>query len=155
MIDRAGLAQRLRQERAIAVWSRVAGPDLAARSRALEVRDGTLWVGVENAAWAAQMSFLRSELLERLRAEGAAVAAIQFRLARLARGSDPAAPAAPRPTLPPPATREVRLADRLAAPLEDQQLAGLWRSLVLTGLRRSRGRADAGALDGAPSHEEG
>ncbi len=137
------------------MWNRVAGPELAARSRALEVRDGTLWVGVENAAWAAQLSFLRSDLLHRLQAEGATVAAIQFRLARLERWRRDDGGQQVARALPAPRPGEMRLAEQLAAPLPDLRLAEAWRALVLAGLRRSRGRAEAPAETALPAEAAG
>jgi hypothetical protein len=144
IVRRAGIEERLRQERAVVVWPRVAGPELSRRSRALEVRDGVLWVGVESAAWAAQLSFLRSEILRRLHAEGATVSAVRFRLARMERqlARDPTEPAAP--ALPPLRPRERHLAETLAAPIADVRVADAWRSLVETGLRRARARAEEG-----------
>ncbi len=141
MLGRAGLAERLRQERAVTLWKYVAGPALAVRSRALEERDGTLWVGVESAAWAAQLSFLRSDLLRRLQAEGATVAAIQFRLARTQVSAEAGEAESPPRSLPAPRPGDQRLAEHLASPLPDPRLAEAWRALVVAGLRRSRGRA--------------
>ena len=118
----------------------MAGPDLSRRSRALEVRDGVLWVGVENAAWAAQLSFLRTELLQRLQAEGATVKAVQFRLARMqTRGDD----ATVTPALPPARAQDRALAEAHATPIGDPDLANAWRSLMIAGLRRSRTAAAA------------
>jgi hypothetical protein len=125
----------------VGLWSRIAGPDLSRRSRALEVRGGVLWVGVDNAAWAAQLSFLRTELLERLQAEGATVSAIQFRLGRSGRGSGGDEAEAPAHRLPPAQPAERSVAEALAAPIADPRLAEAWRALVETGLRRTRARS--------------
>jgi hypothetical protein len=138
-LERAGLAERLRQERAVALWATVAGPELARRTRAVAVREGVLWVAVRNAAWAGQLAFLRSTLVERLQAAGATVQGVHFSVGAPGAddGSDeddPAAPAAP-PALT--AAEEAAIV-RLCAPVTDTALAAAWRRVVRAGWRRSR-----------------
>lgn len=51
---------------AVARWSDVVGPDIAAHVTALRMEDGTLVVQAESTAWAHQMRLLNAQVLERL-----------------------------------------------------------------------------------------
>lgn len=53
------------------LWPRVAGPELAEHTLALGVQGGTLLVAVRDGTWATQLAFFRTELVGRLKAEGA------------------------------------------------------------------------------------
>jgi predicted nucleic acid-binding Zn ribbon protein len=47
-------------------WEEIVGPDVAAHARPLHLRQGTLTVGADEPAWAAQLQFLSGRLLARL-----------------------------------------------------------------------------------------
>jgi predicted nucleic acid-binding Zn ribbon protein len=47
-------------------WEEVVGPAVAAHSRPLSLRRGTLVVGVEHAGWATELRYLEKTLLGRL-----------------------------------------------------------------------------------------
>ena len=47
-------------------WPEVVGPELASRVRAVAVRGSELVVRVEDPAWASQIAWLESQLLERI-----------------------------------------------------------------------------------------
>ena len=53
--------------RAVVAWPEVCGPTIAARTRALELKNGMLHVVVPTAAWRHDLQFVKAELLERLR----------------------------------------------------------------------------------------
>lgn len=61
-----GLEPALRGWRAVETWPRVVGPRIAARTRAVAFRDGTLHVEVEGSAWLHEIGFLKRDLLRRL-----------------------------------------------------------------------------------------
>jgi predicted nucleic acid-binding Zn ribbon protein len=63
-------------------WPDLVGDNVGANSRPLRLRDGTLTVAVADPAWATQLRFLESTLLDRLRAELGpdAVATIEVRV---------------------------------------------------------------------------
>jgi predicted nucleic acid-binding Zn ribbon protein len=50
-------------------WEQLVGPDIAAHARPTSLRDGVLVVVVDQSAWAAQLRFMASDLLTRIRAE--------------------------------------------------------------------------------------
>lgn len=53
-------------------WEDLVGPDIAAHSRPVSLRDGVLVLAVDQTAWAAQLRFLSAELLERISAAAGA-----------------------------------------------------------------------------------
>lgn len=65
--EELGLGDRLRALRAVERWPELAGPSIAARTRAREVRDGKLVVEVVHSSWIHELSLLKPMLLGRLR----------------------------------------------------------------------------------------
>ena len=63
------VGQGVGQAQLVQAWPRVVGPAVAARTRALEVRDGVLVVEVADAVWAAQLRLLTPRLLASVRRE--------------------------------------------------------------------------------------
>ena len=61
-----GLKPALQGWRAVEAWPTVVGPRLAARTRAVAFRDGTLHVEVDGSAWLHEIGFLKRDLLRRL-----------------------------------------------------------------------------------------
>ncbi len=51
-------------------WTELVGDQIAAHCRPLKLDGGVLVVEVDDPAWATQMKFLHSEVIERLRAGG-------------------------------------------------------------------------------------
>ena len=49
-----------------AAWVEVVGPEVAAHASPLQLRDGTLVVLVDQAAWGTQLGFLAEQILARL-----------------------------------------------------------------------------------------
>lgn len=143
VLDNAGLSTRLRQQRAVSLWPQVAGREVAVRTRALTVRDGILWVAVRNAAWAGQLAFLRTELMERLSQAGAPVKGIFFRVGP---GTEAETDPEPRraPTDAPRTQAQEKEIARLAQCVSDERVARAWRGVVKAGLRRSRFRTQGG-----------
>lgn len=64
-------------------WSELVGEQIAAHARPLKLEQGRLFVEVDEPAWATQLRFLETELLERLRGEGQLVVdGLELRIAR-------------------------------------------------------------------------
>jgi predicted nucleic acid-binding Zn ribbon protein len=63
LLSELGLEQRLREQSAVARWPELVGPEIAARSRALRIRDGVLYVQVTSAAWSQELRFLKERFL--------------------------------------------------------------------------------------------
>ncbi|MFP5308838.1 MAG: DUF721 domain-containing protein [Actinomycetes bacterium] len=64
--SRRGWAERLTGARLEAAWPDVVGPELARRCRPVRLADRTLVVRAESAAWATQLRYVTSQLLERI-----------------------------------------------------------------------------------------
>jgi hypothetical protein len=68
LFRRAGLDRKAAEWRVLALWPRVAGPRIGKHTRAERLLNGSLLVRARSASWANDLGFMRTELLERLRA---------------------------------------------------------------------------------------
>lgn len=57
---------RVRESMALAYWPEVAGPQMAAASEAVEVRDGVLFVNTKSATHSQELSFYKAAMISRL-----------------------------------------------------------------------------------------
>jgi len=64
VLKQLGLEGRLEEEELKREWTAVAGEAIARVSKPLRVRNGVLYVEVESGAWAQELSFRRSQLVE-------------------------------------------------------------------------------------------
>jgi predicted nucleic acid-binding Zn ribbon protein len=98
------------------VWEEAVGPDVAKRSSPLSLRRGSLLVGVVNAPWMQQLSFLRETIRDSVnrRLEQDLVREVRFRLAEIEPGSGIRKAPAPPPWL------DHRLDARTLASIEDE-----------------------------------
>jgi hypothetical protein len=64
-----GLDDRLQQYRAVVIWEAVVGPQIAARTKPVRIRDGILEVNVDQPAWMQQLQLMKPKILARLNAE--------------------------------------------------------------------------------------
>ena len=121
--------------RAVVAWPEVCGPTIAARTRALELKNGTLHVVVPTAAWRHDLEFVKAELLERLRKK------IQMRIddVRFSVGPLPPLPDEPAPPRPartrtatPPSTAVIEAVEAATQSVVDPQLR---EALLALGLR--------------------
>jgi hypothetical protein len=141
------LATPLQIFRVRAVWPSVVGPQVAARSEPLSLRRALLTVAVADSAWLQELSFLRGELLTRLRERLPDVELKEIRLqVRTGAASIEAAPSPPPPPpqdpLAMPLAPEVSDAlERLEDPLEriaDRDLRRTVRRAFLANLQRKK-----------------
>ena len=63
-----GIAEQVDRATVIADWETLVGPHIARVSRPVRIRDETLFVEVESAAWRMELSLLRPRLLRKLNA---------------------------------------------------------------------------------------
>lgn len=92
-----------------ALWREIVGPKIAGRSRVGKISRGVLTIQVASSAWSSELSFLRSDLLARLKRAGHEVRDLRFVVdqvgdapssrSRFAKKTEapPAEPAAPLP----------------------------------------------------------
>jgi len=63
-----GIAEKVERATVIADWESLVGPHIARVSRPVRIREDTLFVEVESAAWRMELSLLRPRLLRKLNA---------------------------------------------------------------------------------------
>ena len=68
LLARLGIADKVERASAIADWESLVGPHIARVSRPVRIRDTTLFVEVESAAWRNELSLLRPRLMRKLNA---------------------------------------------------------------------------------------
>ena len=145
-LQRLGRAKELLEPRTIVAWADVAGPRVAARTRAEGLKAGVLTVRVDGAAWLHELTYLRADLQARLNAHlGDAV----VKEIRLLPGSvprpKPVPGPAPREEEPPPLdpTQVARIRDD-AARIADPVLREAIVALRMKVSRRPPGRPRRG-----------
>ena len=69
MLKGFGLDERLQQYRALIIWEEVVGPQIAARTRPVRIRDGVLEVNVDQPTWMQQLQLMKPKILAQLNAE--------------------------------------------------------------------------------------
>ncbi len=66
LISRLGLLGRIHEEMFILLWPGVVGREISRNTRPLKVKDGVMTVRVRNSVWAAQLSFLKDDIIGKL-----------------------------------------------------------------------------------------
>jgi hypothetical protein len=81
------LDKGVKAAQAVDVWDKVAGPSVAAVTRADLVRDGVLWVFTKSSAWSQELSMLREQLVRGINSElgTPALTDIRFQVKRFAK----------------------------------------------------------------------
>ena len=120
-----GLDQRVQQYRALVIWEDVVGPQIAARTRPVRIRDGVLEVNVDQPTWMQQLQLMKPKILARLNAE---LGEAGIRELYLKRGKINAR--ADQKTEPAPAWRSVELSEN-----ERQEITGLLSAIADPELR--------------------
>jgi predicted nucleic acid-binding Zn ribbon protein len=69
LLDERGWAAEAAAGSVLANWEALVGPEVAARSRPVQLRAGELQVEAESTAWATQLRLLSRQLLDRLTTE--------------------------------------------------------------------------------------
>ena len=64
-----GLDERLQQYRALIIWEEVVGPQIAARTRPIRIREGILEINVDQPTWMQQLQLMKPKILAQLNAE--------------------------------------------------------------------------------------
>jgi predicted nucleic acid-binding Zn ribbon protein len=68
ILKAAGLDQKLREIEVLSSWAEVVGEDVAARTQAVKIHNGTLYVHVSHGAWMQELRFIEKQIIEKLRA---------------------------------------------------------------------------------------
>jgi len=120
-----GLDERLHQYKALVIWNDVVGPQIAARTRPIRIRDNILEINVDQSAWMQQLQLMKPKILARLNTELGKPALKDLYLKHGKVNVHP-----DKPVEPPPAWRMVQLDSR-----EKQQLEALLSAVQDTGLK--------------------
>ncbi len=120
-----GLNERLQQYRALIIWEEVVGPQIAARTRPIRIREGVLEVNVDQPTWRQQLQLMKPKILAQLNAE---LGKATIKDLYLKRGK--VSVRAEKQAEPPPAWRMVQLDES-----EKQQVTGLLTAIEDPELR--------------------
>ncbi len=132
-----GLDERLQQYRALIIWDDVVGPQIAARTRPVRIREDVLEVNVDQPTWMQQLQLMKPKILTRLNAELGKAAIKDLYLKR-----GKVSLRAPRQEEPPQAWRLVQLDDgekrqvtELLTAIDDQELRDEMEKFLLKQMR--------------------
>ena len=109
-----GLDERLHQYKALIIWNDVVGPQIAARTRPVRIRENILEINVDQPAWMQQLQLMKPKILSRLNAE---LGEATIKHLYLKHGKVDVHP--DKPVEPPPAWRMVKLDDKEKKQVED------------------------------------
>ena len=125
MLKGFGLDERLQQYRALIIWEEVVGPQIAARTRPVRIREGVLEVNVDQPTWMQQLQLMKPKILAQLNAElgKASIKELFLKRGKVNVRFD-------KPVEPPPAWRMVELDES-----EKLQIDGLLTSIADPELR--------------------
>jgi hypothetical protein len=109
-----GLDERLHQYKALIIWNDVVGPQIAARTRPVRIRENILEINVDQPAWMQQLQLMKPKILSRLNAElgEATIKDLYLKHGKVDVHPD-------KPVEPPPAWRMVKLDDKEKKQVED------------------------------------
>ncbi|MDH3998759.1 MAG: DUF721 domain-containing protein [Desulfuromonadales bacterium] len=66
LLKSLGLNEQLKQYQAIIIWEEVVGPQIAARTKPVRIRDGVMEINVDQPAWMQQLQLMKPKILTRL-----------------------------------------------------------------------------------------
>ncbi len=66
MLERYGLAQRAKEIEALNLWPEVVGEKIASVTEAKDVREGRLFVRVQNSVWRNELYYLKQDFIQAL-----------------------------------------------------------------------------------------
>jgi predicted nucleic acid-binding Zn ribbon protein len=69
VLKSAGLEQKLRDQEILTIWPAAVGDEIAARTTAVKIEKGVLYVHVEHSVWLQELHFMEGEILKKLRAQ--------------------------------------------------------------------------------------
>jgi predicted nucleic acid-binding Zn ribbon protein len=67
-LDRSGLGAKVQAAAVIPEWADRVGPQIAAVTEPLSLRDGTLFVAVRSSAWMMELNLMKAELMRHVNA---------------------------------------------------------------------------------------
>jgi len=79
----SGLEDQIQTANMLQLWAKTVGPAAASHTRALTIKEGTLYVEVDNSAWLQQLTYLKKCYIEKLneQAGSRSIRNIHFKMA--------------------------------------------------------------------------
>ena len=69
ILKSVGLDQKIRERKILSIWPTVVGEEIAARTEAVKIEKGVLYVHVDHPAWVQELHFMEREIRQKLRAK--------------------------------------------------------------------------------------
>jgi predicted nucleic acid-binding Zn ribbon protein len=69
LTKRMGIAARLENEKAVVLWGEAVGQGIARKARATSVRDGILFVTVQNSMWLQELALLKESIISKINSQ--------------------------------------------------------------------------------------
>ena len=143
MLQGIGLDERLHQYRALIIWEEVVGPQIAARTRPIRIREGILEINVDQPTWMQRLQLMKPRILAQLNAE---LGKATIKDLYLKRGKVNVRPDAPVET--PPAWQMVQLdesekqqVEELLVSIEDAELREEMQKFLIKQMRLLKAEA--------------
>lgn len=67
VLKSVGLDKKLKERELLSLWPEVVGTEIAARTRAVKVERGILYVQVNHSAWHQELHFMEKEIYRKMR----------------------------------------------------------------------------------------
>ena len=67
VLKSVGLDRKLKEREILSIWPGAVGAEIAARTQAVKIDRGILYVRVEQSAWMQELHFMERELLKKLK----------------------------------------------------------------------------------------
>lgn len=83
ILKAAGLDKKLREREVLSFWPEVVGEDVAARTQAVKIHKGVLYVHVSHSAWMQELHFIEKEIIEKLKTKTPDIKITQIRFSTL------------------------------------------------------------------------
>lgn len=137
-ISRLGLKKSSDQWKAVHLWPKIVGKEIARLSRPLYVTDGILFVGTPSSSWAHELDFQKKEILKRLEAGlgGGIIRDIRFYSTLWKEGDAPAAVSRPVAL----DAGEMAFVAEISCGIESEQLKRAVEKMVTRWLAREKSR---------------
>lgn len=66
LLRKRGVEKAVLEQQVVQQWGKIVGPAVAQQTRAVDAKDGKLFVEVGSAAWRNELVFLKPEILEKI-----------------------------------------------------------------------------------------
>lgn len=138
MFDQHPMEKRLREGRIWLVWDEAVGEKIAAKAHPAKFHDGLLTVNVSSAPWLQQLTFLKSDIKNKINTllGEELVVDIFLKSGRMPKREVPSPP--PQVSLQPASAEELAKIAEQTAEIADEELRIIFQDLILKNMNRKR-----------------